>query len=396
MTATLPPPPEMYRALCERDASYEGVFFAAIRTTGIFCRPTCRARKPRPESVEYYPSARDALVAGYRPCKRCRPLEPQGAAPEWLRPLMEELEVHPARRWRDADLRERNLDPSRVRRWFQAHHGMSFHAYQRARRLGLALGRIRHGDDLTRAAHEHGFESLSGFREAFARLFDETPGRSRASAPILVTRLLTPLGPMVTAATEEGICLLEFADRRMLETQIRRIKRLVGGQLVPGDNAHTARLEEELGRYFAGELLEFSVSLVFPGTEFQRACWDYLRAIPYGATRSYADQARALGRPGATRAVGRANGENRISILIPCHRVLGSDGELTGYGGGLWRKRLLLDHERRQLAGEAVSSSPGQRDRARASRYARIAACCASPSSPASWSTNEPCPLPGK
>ena len=349
MTTTLPPAPEMYRALCERDASYEGVFFAAIRTTGIFCRPSCGARRPLRENVEYYPSARDALVAGYRPCKRCRPLEPEGATPDWLRPLIEEFEAHPTRRWRDADLRELKLDPSRVRRWFQAHHGMTFHGYQRARRLGLALGRIRHGDDLTQSAYEHGFESLSGFREAFARLFDETPGRSRASASILVTRLLTPLGPMVIAAADEGICLLEFADRRMLETQIKRIKQRVGGKLVPGSNDHTAQLEDELGRYFTGELSEFKVPLVSTGTEFQKACWDYLRAIPYGSTRSYADEARALNRPGATRAVGRANGDNRISIIIPCHRVLGSDGQLTGYGGGLWRKRLLLDHERKHL-----------------------------------------------
>jgi AraC family transcriptional regulator of adaptative response/methylated-DNA-[protein]-cysteine methyltransferase len=350
MPATLPPAPEMYRALCERDASYEGVFFAAVRTTGIFCRPSCRARKPKRENVEYYPSAREALVAGYHPCKRCRPLEPEGTTPDWLRPLIEEFEAHPSRRWRDADLRDLDLDPSRVRRWFQTHHGMTFHAYQRTRRLGLALGRIRHGDDLSQSAHEHGFESLSGFREAFARLFDETPGRSRTSASILVTRLLTPLGPMVIAAADEGVCLLEFADRRMLETQIKRIKRRVGGKLVPGSNDHTVQLEDELGRYFTGELSEFKVPLVSTGTEFQEACWGYLRAIPYGATRSYADEARALSRASATRAVGRANGDNRISIIIPCHRVLGSDGQLTGYGGGLWRKRFLLDHERKHLA----------------------------------------------
>lgn len=199
------------------------------------------------------------------------------------------------------------------------------------------------------------FESLSGFREAFARLFDEPPGRSRTSDSILLTRVLTPLGPMVTAAVDEGICLLEFADRRMLETQIKRIRQRLGGKLVPGGNEHTARLEEELERYFAGELREFSVPLVSSGTEFQEACWSYLRSIPYGDTRSYADEARALHRPGATRAVGRANGDNRSSILIPCHRVLGSNGRLTGYGGGLWRKRFLLDHEHKQLAAQTVS-----------------------------------------
>jgi len=346
-----PPAPEMYRALCDRDASYEGVFFAAIRTTGIFCRPTCSARNPLAENVEYYSSTRDALAAGYRPCKRCRPLEPNGATPDWLQPLLEEVERDPTRRWKDADLLEMKLDPGRVRRWFQSNHGMTFHAYQRSRRLGLALGRIRHGRDLTQAAYEHGFESLSGFRDAFARVFDQTPGRSHSTTSIQVTRLLTPLGPMVAAATDEGICMLEFADRRMLETQVKRLKKYFGGELVPGDSQHIERLAGELECYFDGELRAFTVPLVYPGTDFQVACWDYMRTIPYGATRTYADEASAVGKPNATRAVGSANGDNRIAIVIPCHRVVGSDGKLSGYGGGLWRKRFLLDHELKHREG---------------------------------------------
>ncbi|UCC75201.1 MAG: methylated-DNA--[protein]-cysteine S-methyltransferase [Gemmatimonadota bacterium] len=341
----------MYRALCDRDAAYDGVFFAAIRTTGVFCRPTCTARKPREENVEYYPSARDALLAGYRPCMRCRPLEPNGALPVWLRPLLGEIERDPARRWKDADLRAMRLDPGRVRRWFQANHGMTFHAYQRARRLGLALGRIQHGDDLTRTAYDHGFESLSGFRDAFARTFDRPPGKSRAVDRIQVTRLLTPLGPMVAGANDEGVCLLEFADRRMLETQLDRLTKHFGSEAVPGEHEHIAQLDDELRRYFAGELSEFTVRVVYPGTEFQVACWEYLRTIPYGETRSYAEEARAIGNRKAQRAVGRANGDNRLAIVIPCHRVVGNDGQLTGYGGGLWRKRFLLDLEEQNRKG---------------------------------------------
>jgi len=348
---TLPPAPEMYQALCDRDATYEGVFFAGIRTTGIFCRPTCSARNPRSENVEYYGSTRDALLAGYRPCKRCRPLQPNGATPDWLQPLLDEVERDPSRRWKDADLREMMLDPGRVRRWFQNNHGMTFHAYQRSRRLGLALGRLRHGHDLTQAAYEHGFESLSGFRDAFARVFDETPGRSRSTTSIQITRLLTPLGPMVAASVDEGICMLEFADRRMLETQVKRLKKYFGGEIIPGDSEYLGQLADELERYFEGELQEFSVPLVYPGTDFQVACWDYMRTIPYGATRSYSDEANAVGKPNATRAVGSANGDNRIAIVIPCHRVVGSDGKLSGYGGGLWRKRFLLDHELKHRKG---------------------------------------------
>lgn len=344
----LPPAPEMYRAICERDGSYEGVFVAAIRTTGIFCRPGCPAKRPRPENVEFFPAPREALLAGYRPCKRCRPLEANGATPAWLRPLIEATEESPGQRLRDADLFALGLEPGRVRRWFQVHYGMTFHAYQRARRLGLALGRLRHGDDLTRTAYEHGYESLSAFRDAFSQLFDEPPGRKRSSEAVVVTRLLTPLGPMLAGATAEGICLLEFADRPMLETQLRRLRRRFDTAIVPGESPHITQLDRELKRYFAGELFEFSVPLIYPGTEFQLACWDWLRSIPYGSTRTYSEQAEALGRAQARRAVGRANGDNRLAILIPCHRVVGADGRLSGYGGGVWRKRFLLEHEKAQ------------------------------------------------
>ena len=336
----------MYEALLARDNRYEGVFVVGVKTTGIFCRPSCPARKPRPENVEFFPAAKGALLAGYRPCLRCRPLEAAGAAPDWLAGLLAEIEEDPERRWRDEDLRARGLDPARVRRWFQQSHAMTFHAYQRARRLGVALGRIRAGEELTDTAYAAGYESESGFRDAFARLFGTPPGRARELAPAVVTRLLTPLGPMVAAASGDALLLLEFADRRMLEKQIDRIRRQVPARFVPGDNPILARTQVELDEYFAGTRRGFTVPLDTPGSPFQRAVWDGLRAIPYGETRSYLEQARAIGRPDAVRAVARANGDNRIAILIPCHRVIGSNGELTGYGGQLWRKKALLERER--------------------------------------------------
>jgi len=336
----------MYQALVARDSSYEGVFVVGVKTTGIFCRPSCPARKPRPENVEFFSGARDALLSGYRACLRCRPLETAGAPPAWLADLLAAIEEDPERRWRDGDLVARGLDPTRVRRWFQDSHGMTFHAYQRARRLGAALGRIRAGDQLTDTAYASGYESESGFRAAFARLFGAPPGRARALAPALVTRILTPLGPMVAAASDEALLLLEFADRRMLETQIDRIRRQVPAHFAPGENQVLARTQEEIAEYFAGSRRTFTVPLHTPGSEFQRAVWDELRSIPYGETRSYLAQARAIGRPDAVRAVARANGDNRISIIIPCHRVIGSNGELTGYGGQLWRKKALLERER--------------------------------------------------
>ncbi|MFQ5701453.1 MAG: methylated-DNA--[protein]-cysteine S-methyltransferase, partial [Acidobacteriota bacterium] len=199
-------------------------------------------------------------------------------------------------------------------------------------------------------AYQTGYESVSGFRQAFGRLFEVAPGRCRGQLPICFKRLLTPLGPMVTAATPEGVCLLEFADRRMLEAQMRRVGRSLGAIPTPGVNEHLEHLEKQLASYFAGSPQEFTVPLILPGSDFQRAVWARLRRIPRGRTVSYREIARDIGRPGAERAVGRANGDNRICIVVPCHRVIRSDGSLGGYGGGLWRKKALLAHEGALLA----------------------------------------------
>jgi len=342
---TLPPRAEMLSAFGARDASYEGVFVTGVRTTGIFCRPTCSARKPRPEHVEFFASTREALFAGYRPCKRCRPLEPAGSPPGWLRRLLAEVEADPGRRWRDQDLRELGLEPDRVRRWFKASHGMTFHAYTRARRLGLALSRIQEGEKVIDAAFDHGFESLSGFNEAFRRLAGVPPTGAATAPRIVMKRLSTPLGPMVAAATEDALCLLEFADRRMLPLQLRRMKKKLPGTVVPGDNELLTTLERELGEYFSGERTEFTVPVDAPGTPWQEAVWRRLLEIAPGDTVTYGEIAAEMGRPTAARAVARAVGDNRIAVLVPCHRVIGGDGSLTGYGGGLWRKRRMLEIE---------------------------------------------------
>jgi AraC family transcriptional regulator of adaptative response/methylated-DNA-[protein]-cysteine methyltransferase len=258
---------------------------------------------------------------------------------------MKDFDAEPERRWTDQDLRARGLSPERVRRWFQSHHGMTFHAYGRARRLGLALGQIKHGSGVSRAAYGAGYESLSGFNDAFKRFMGEAPTALRGAKVVTVTRITTPLGPLVAGSVDDALCLLEFADRRMIETQITRLQKRLNCVFVPGTSGLFDELTEELERYFGGVLTEFSVPLFAPGTDFQTSVWSRLRAIPSGQTRSYAEVAAEIGRPTAVRAVARANGDNRIAILIPCHRVIGSDGKLTGYGGGLWRKRRLLEIE---------------------------------------------------
>ncbi len=346
-TASLPDEKIMYEALVRRDTSFEGVFFAAIRTTGIFCRPSCSARKPKPENVEYFPDAKSAIASGYRACKVCHPMLDLGATPEWLQPLMEEVEQDATIRLQAEDLRQRGLDPVRVRRWFQKLHGMTFTSYLRMRRINQAFGQIRHKTPVTDAAFQSGYESLSGFGEGFKKTIGTAPAKSSDQQVITVTRLLTPLGPMLAGATEQGICLLEFADRPMLETQLNRLHKRMNAKTLPGDSPFFAQLDSELQSYFAGKRIEFTLPLITPGTEFQQKVWAALQTISFGSTRSYAEQAKSIGQPTAVRAVARANGDNRISILIPCHRVIGADGKLTGYGGGLWRKKRLLEIENR-------------------------------------------------
>jgi AraC family transcriptional regulator of adaptative response/methylated-DNA-[protein]-cysteine methyltransferase len=343
---TLPPRDEMERAYLAGDAGYEGVFLVAVRTTSIFCRPTCRARKPLPRNVEFYATAREALSAGYRPCKRCRPMALDDQ-PEWAARLIADVEAAPTERVTDADLKSRGIDPATVRRYFLRRYGMTFQAYARARRMAGALGSIRSGGTVDDAVFGGGYESHSGFREAFGRLVGVPPGAARDGAGgVLLRRLSGPLGPMVAGATEQGVCLLEFGEPARLEAQLAAVRRRFDGPTLPGSNGHLDTLERELGAYFAGTLRSFTVPVVVAGTTFQERVWSALRAIPYGETRSYEQVAEAVSSPRAVRAVGMANGRNRVAIVIPCHRVVNKSGDLGGYGGGLWRKRFLLELER--------------------------------------------------
>lgn len=340
----------MLDAFQNRDASFDGVFYTGVRTTGIFCRPTCPAKKPLERNIEFFPTAQEALFAGYRPCKRCHPLEASDAPPEWVRPLLARIENEPERRWRDRDLSEMGLHPDRVRRWFKQQHDMTFQAYSRARRLSIALGQIQLGSKVATAALASGYDSLSGFNSAVIKSRGQSPSTVDASKEVIINRLSTPLGQMIACASEDSLLLLEFVDRRMIEKQLERVTSWTGSLLVPGENAILRELEAELAAYFAGTLSEFKVPLQTTGTPFQEIVWAQLQKIPYGSTVSYADLARDIDKPTAVRAVANANGHNRIAIIIPCHRVIGADGTLTGYGGGLWRKRRLLDIESNQLS----------------------------------------------
>ena len=336
----------MYQALVDKDASYEGRFVAAVKTTGIFCRPTCTARKPKKENVEFFPSTKEAITKGYRPCKVCSPLEKPGETPDFIKKLLHELNGDLSVKFKDFDLVQRGIEPSKIRRWFLKNHGITFHAYQRISRINYAFRRIQDGEPVTSVAYDTGYESLSGFGDSFKSIFGVSPVNSKNKQVINLTRLETPLGTMFACAVEKGICLLEFSDRRMLETEFTTLAKKLNANILQCDNQHFDQLKQELDEYFAGKRKTFEVPLFPVGTDFQQSVWQALIKIPYGQTRSYKQQAVTIHKPEAIRAVGSANGMNPISIIVPCHRVLGDDGSLTGYGGGLWRKQWLLDMER--------------------------------------------------
>jgi AraC family transcriptional regulator of adaptative response/methylated-DNA-[protein]-cysteine methyltransferase len=335
----------MYEALLNKDSQFEGLFFAGVKTTGIFCRSTCPARKPKKENVEFFQTTREAIVHGYRPCKVCRPLEKVGVLPENLQAVMEELQNNPESRITDFSLFKRGIDPTTLRRWFQKHHGITFQAYQRLTRINNAMTHIRNGDKVIEAAYENGYESLSGFQHSFKKAIHHSPLRSKKFHQLTATRISTPLGPMLIVAEAEGICLLEFTDRRMLETELKQLQKIYKTEILPGRTPYFEMVEQQLSEYFEGKRKIFDVPLIAPGTPFQQEVWKHLQTIPYGTTRSYKQQAIAIGNPNAVRAVAKANGYNRLCILIPCHRVIGDDGHPTGYGGGIWRKQWLLEHE---------------------------------------------------
>ncbi len=230
---------EMERAFHASDPAWDGRFVAAVRTTGIFCRPSCRVRKPLPKNVEYLADAAAARKAGYRACLRCQP--------------------------------------------------------ENATRVTLAT-------------------------------------------------LATPIGPMLAGATDDAIVLCDFAERPMIAAQLASVRRRIG-PTSEGSSPLLDRLAAQLGEYFAGTRREFDLPIEIPGSAFQERVWDELRRIPYGATISYRELAMRVDAPGAHRAVGRANGSNRVAVVVPCHRVVAAGGGLGGYGGGLDAKRHLIDLE---------------------------------------------------
>jgi len=338
---------EYYQALINKDKRYENIFFVAVKTTGIFCRPTCPARKPKFENCEFYKTAKEALLASYRPCERCKPLSHPDEASLLVRTLVEAIENDPAKRWKDDDFKELSIDTSTARRQFKKRFGMTFVEYARARRMGIAMKQIRSGESVINTQIDTGYESSSGFRDAFSKIMGAAPTKFNQHLNILKASWLdTPLGSMIAISDEKLLYLLEFVDRRGLEREIERLRIKTKSAIIPGSTKPILSIEKELKAYFDGTLQKFNTSIFFLGSEFQKSVWHELTNIPYGETRSYLYQAKILGKDTAYRAVANANGANQLAIIVPCHRIINTNGELGGYGGGLHRKKWLIEHEK--------------------------------------------------
>jgi O-6-methylguanine DNA methyltransferase len=335
-----------YKAFIDRDPSFEGVFIVAVKTTGIFCRPTCPA-KPKRENVEFYSSPSEAMANGYRPCKICKPLEKVGDQPAEIKRLLKYMEENPTLKIKDSDLTQMELEPNQVRRWFMKNYKQTFHAYQRMYRVNNAFQRLQTQQNVTDIALDSGYESLSGFNSMFKNIIGTSPQHSKDKRIVNITHIETDLGLMVAGATDRGICMLEFADYKLIDLELRQLVSIFKAPLVQGSNPHFDMLRSQLDEYFKGERRDFDIPLDLAGTEFQKQVWLSLLQVPYGSTTNYAKQAELMGKPSSVRAVANANGKNKISIILPCHRIIGADGTLTGYGGGIWRKKKLLEFEQK-------------------------------------------------
>ena len=333
---------DAWTAFERRDRTWDGRVIGAVRTTGIYCKPSCPARRPKRENVEFFADADAARAAGYRPCLRCKPDEvgrDREAVARAVR-LIEQGEEPPSL----ADLAsEVGYAPHHFQRIFKRDLGVSPAEYARGLRRKRAAAALAENGRVTDAIYDAGYSGPSRFYADARERLGMTPSAWRdggRGVTIRWTVVSSALGPMLVAATDRGICRLTFDED---EEALRRL--FPNAQLLRDDGSMTELVEGALAAVERPAAMP-DLPIDVAGTAFQEAVWRELRKIPPGETRSYADIAAAIGQPKAVRAVGSANGDNHVAVLIPCHRVIRSDGSLGGYAGGLDRKRKLLDAER--------------------------------------------------
>lgn len=346
MLFDLPDHDTLYQALLDRNAAYDGQAYVGVATTGVFCRLTCPARKPKTENCTFYASVGACIEAGFRACKRCHPLQPMASADPAIAALLAALDERPEYRWSETDIDRMGFDLSTVRRIFKRQFGMTFLEMARQRRLRDGFETISDGGKIIDAQLDAGFESASAFRASFSKLLGRAPGRLDSTPILFADWIETPLGSMITVCSKSQMYLLEFVDRKALKSELAKLDTLAKGKVGIGKTQPGEQIKSELDQFFDGVSSKFSTPLAYGGSAFAQSVWNELRLIPPGQTRSYSQIAKCIGRPSAVRAVARANGANQIALVVPCHRVIGADGSLTGYGGGLWRKQKLLEIEK--------------------------------------------------
>lgn len=346
MLFDLPDPDTLYAALLARNERFDGQVFVCVASTGVFCRLTCPARKPKRENCTFYPTIGECVEAGYRPCKRCHPLQAAALADPPIAALLHALDMRPDRRWSENHVIKLGYDPSTVRRSFRRQCGMTFLEMARQRRRREGFEALAVGGKVVTAQHEASFETASAFGAAFARLLGKSPSELQSDKLLRATWIPTPLGDMIAVSSRSHLHLLEFVDRKGLPAELKKLQQASKEGIGIGSMPPSEQAMAELAEYFAARRDRFSTPLAMSASPFTQRVWDVLREIPSGETRSYSEIARQIGRPTAIRAVARANGANQIALMIPCHRVIGADGSLTGYGGGLWRKQRLIEIER--------------------------------------------------
>ena len=338
-----------WQAVIARDASRDGQFFFAVSTTGVYCRPSCAARRPRRENVQFFRTPEAAEQAGYRACLRCRPRAFTGdAESDGVKAICRFIEQHldePLTLGRLA--KEFHQSPFRLQRRFKAVLGITPREYADSWRLKTLKHRLQSGDSVTRAMYDAGYGSSSRLYERTASQLGMTPDKYRRgaiAATIRYTVADSPLGRMLIAATEKGICAIQFGrtDNELIEG----LKREFPFAVRKNDDGGLKSWMNALVRHIRGKDLNSSLPLDIRATAFQRRVWTYLQSIPFGETKSYSEVAKAIGEPRACRAVARACATNPVAVAIPCHRVVREDGSMGGYRWGMERKKSLLQMER--------------------------------------------------
>ena len=349
---------EWWDAVVARDAGHDGVFFFAVSSTGVYCRPSCPARRPRRENVTFFQNPEAAEKAGYRACLRCRPKAlGQNPQAENIKRICRYIEQHLDEPMTLERLGEAfGQSPFHLQRTFKKALGITPKAYADSCRMGLLKRNLQAGRSVTHALYDAGYSSSSRLYERTASHLGMTPDKYRrgaVAATIRYTCADSPLGRMLVAATEKGICAIQFGDSdgELAEGLKREFPFAIRKQDDQGMRSWTNTVLSQI----SGHKLNRALPLDIQATAFQRRVWSHLQSLPFGATQSYSQVAKAIGKPSAARAVARACASNRIAFAIPCHRVVRENGEMGGYRWGMQRKKALLELE--QQASQRRSSA---------------------------------------